>query len=72
MQPRLEGIKAMLISKAERHEAVWQHYVAGRDAAKQNLELTAAQAAEHLKVRVGWQVRASSPARAGPCFSCML
>jgi hypothetical protein len=41
----------MLVSKAERHETVWKQYIAARDAAKQKLELTAAQAAEHLKVR---------------------
>lgn len=52
MQPRMTGIQSMLASKAERHEAAWQQYLASKDVAKQHHHQASAAAAAALKARL--------------------
>lgn len=51
-QAGMVGIKAMQISKAERHEAAWQQYMAMKDLAVQTLEQTAGGLVSQLKAQL--------------------
>lgn len=52
LQPTLLGIHSMLASKAIRHEAAWQQYVASKELARQQHHQVSAAAAAALAARI--------------------
>lgn len=52
MQTEMAGIKAMVMSKAEKHQATWQQYQHHKELAQQQHDQACATAASMLKERM--------------------